>query len=636
MDNSVSLMNNIQDALNLANISSIEFPQIVVVGSQSSGKTSVLENIVGFDFLPRGLGMVTKCPLILQLINTKNQANLLQEQSLFSEIDLKQISSLDGPSCVFLHKPSEIFTNFNDVRSEIMNETERLLDNDLVVTSVPINLKIFSPNLVNLTLVDLPGLTKISLGNQPVDIESQITNLITPFVSNPNSLILAIVPANIDIATSESLKISKQYDPKGLRTIIVVTKLDLMDKGTSANDLLTGKVIQNYVSIIGVVNRSELDSQQGMTITQSLVQEKNFFRKNYRTIENVNGTEYLSLHLNKLLVLHIRKCLPQLKEQLQQQIDDNNSKIQMISFNDSNKSSFLLKLISKFSSLFSDAINGFSTSASTSEINDGARIYYIFYGEFVPTIEAVNALAGLSKDDIHTAIRNAMGYKPSLFIPQPSFECLVRRQMDRLTPICFSCIDNVLHELTNMITACTKKIEELSILPTLHEKIVNLMSEKLTKKCEKTKRTIKLLIEIEKSLINTKHPYFNRDIVLESNKSTLSNQSSSNQSRNNPSTVSNNSNEIESIVHLIEKYYEIVKIKIEDSVIKSTNYFLINYCLENINQFLIKKIYKNELLDELLTPSKQAMNTLKDAHKRGEALNRALKIVNDFIFLSNQ
>ena len=72
MDQLIPLVNKLQDALAMADVEEpIDLPQIVVVGSQSSGKSSVLESLVGRDFLPRGSGIVTRRPLILQLINTR-------------------------------------------------------------------------------------------------------------------------------------------------------------------------------------------------------------------------------------------------------------------------------------------------------------------------------------------------------------------------------------------------------------------------------------------------------------------------------------------------------------------------------------------------------------------------------------
>ena len=97
---------------------------------------------------------------------------------------------------------------------------------------------IYSKNVVDLTLVDLPGITKVPVQGQPVDIETQIRNLIMKYVMPANALILALSPATNDLANSDSLQLAREVDPEGDRTIGVITKIDLMDAGTDAIELL--------------------------------------------------------------------------------------------------------------------------------------------------------------------------------------------------------------------------------------------------------------------------------------------------------------------------------------------------------------------------------------------------------------
>lgn len=143
----------------------------------------------------------------------------------------------------FLHTKNKVFSNFEEIRKEIERETDRMAGSNKGICPEPISLKIYSIRVVNLTLVDLPGLTKVPVGDQPEDIEIQIKDLILKHIENPNSIILAVTAANTDMATSEALKMAKEVDPDGRRTLAVVTKLDLMDAGTDAIDILCGRVI---------------------------------------------------------------------------------------------------------------------------------------------------------------------------------------------------------------------------------------------------------------------------------------------------------------------------------------------------------------------------------------------------------
>lgn len=207
MEALIPIINKLQDVFNTIGTDAILLPQIVVVGTQSSGKSSVLESIVGKDFLPRGAGIVTRRPLILQLQYVAKDDKTSRDANE-GTLDLEEWAK-------FLHTKNKIYTDFNDVRREIENETERMSGNNKGICPEPINLKIYSSKVVNLTLVDLPGITKVPVGDQPEDIEIQIKNLIIKYIANPNSIILAVTPANTDFATSESIKLAKDVDPDG-------------------------------------------------------------------------------------------------------------------------------------------------------------------------------------------------------------------------------------------------------------------------------------------------------------------------------------------------------------------------------------------------------------------------------------
>ena len=151
IDTLVPLIVKLQQAFAMIKVrNNIELPQIVVVGAQSAGKSSVLESIVGKDFLPRGSGIVTRCPLIL---------NLKHIDDVDSEGN--EINHPADEYAEFAHREGQIFTNFELVRQEIEAETIKLAGNLKGVVDRPISLVIYSKFVVDLTMVDLPGLTKV-------------------------------------------------------------------------------------------------------------------------------------------------------------------------------------------------------------------------------------------------------------------------------------------------------------------------------------------------------------------------------------------------------------------------------------------------------------------------------------------
>lgn len=367
MERLIPIINQLQDAFSsLGSSITIDLPQIAVVGSQSAGKSSVLENFVGRDFLPRGSGIVTRRPLVLQLLNTKY-----------------------GEYAEFLHAKGKKFTNFDEVRMEIEAETDRMTGSNKGISNVPINLRVYSPNVLNLTLIDLPGITKIAVGDQPVDIERLIRDMIFEFISKDNCLILAVSPANSDLANSDALKLAREADPSGKRTIGVITKLDLMDEGTHAGEILENKTLPLRRGYVGVVNRSQKDIDGRKDIQAALVAERQFFLAHnaYRHMADRMGTSFLQKTLNAQLTAHIKDTLPALRGKLQAQLislEKEVAEYKNFSPDDpSKKTKALLTILQDVSKDWEKAISGAdSAEVSTKELSGGAKINRIFTERF--------------------------------------------------------------------------------------------------------------------------------------------------------------------------------------------------------------------------------------------------------------
>ncbi|KAJ2236024.1 Dynamin- GTPase protein [Coemansia sp. RSA 485] len=499
MDKLIPTVNKLQDVFNTVGQDAIDLPQIVVVGSQSSGKSSVLENLVGRDFLPRGSGIVTRRPLVLQLVNVPRAEG--------------EVEGEGSVRAQFLHLSDKVFTDMSEVRREIERETERLAGGNKGIVKTPIHLRISSPDVLSLTLVDLPGITKIPVGDQPSDIEAQTRNLVFEYISKPNSIIVAISPANVDIVNSESLKFAREVDPKGNRTIGVITKIDLMDRGTNSLDILTGRVYPLRLGFVGVVNRSQEDTQSNKPIAESLAFEDEFFRSHsvYRTIQQHCGTKNLAKALNQLLMQHIRDHLPSIKTKINALISQTEQELS--SYGNMNKDSDkissagrLLKLITLFATEFSNSIEGTAPEMSTAELCGGARLYYIFNDIFASGLDSVNPTANLTNSDIRTAIRNSTGPRASLFVPEIAFQLLVKPQIKSLEPPALRCVQLAYEELMKIGLSCGNN--EMRRYPRLHAKVMEVVSDLLRERVSPTTAYVESLIAIERAYINTNHPDF--------------------------------------------------------------------------------------------------------------------------------
>uniref|UniRef100_A0A8C3TZC0 Dynamin-2 n=1 Tax=Catharus ustulatus TaxID=91951 RepID=A0A8C3TZC0_CATUS len=488
MEGLIPLVNRLQDAFAaLGQNCLLDLPQIAVVGGQSAGKSSVLENCVSRDFLPRGSGIVTRRPLVLQLITAKTE---------YAE---------------FLHCKGKKFTDFDEVRQEIEVETDRVTGMNKGISSVPINLRIYSPHVLSLTLIDLPGITKVPVGDQPPDIEQQIRDMIMQFISRENCLILAVTPANTDLANSDALKLAKEVDPQGLRTIGVITKLDLMDEGTDAREVLENKLLPLRRGYIGVVNRSQKDIDGKKDIKAALLAERKFFlsHPSYRHMADRMGTPYLQKVLNQQLTNHIRDTLPAFRSKLQSQLLSIEHEVEVYKNfrpeDPTRKTKALLQMVQQFSVDFEKRIEGSGDQVDTLELSGGAKINRIFHERFPFELVKMEFNEKELRREISYAIKNIHGIRTGLFTPDMAFEAIVKKQIVKLKGPCLKSVDLVMQELINTVKKCTKK---LATYPRLCEETERIVAGYIREREEKTKDQMLLLIDIQVSYINTNHEDF--------------------------------------------------------------------------------------------------------------------------------
>lgn len=507
MENLIDIINRLQNIMTKASINSkIKLPQMVIVGSQSSGKSSLIEAIVGKEFLPRGTGIVTRRPLILQLKNTSSDK--------FNS--KKELNNQEWGE--FSHLENQKFTNFSDIRSEIQKDTSKIAGNNKGISSNPIILKICSPNVVDLSLVDLPGLVNVPVGDQPKNIDEQVRSLIIEFIKNPNSIILAVSPASNDIANSEALKLAREVDPTYNRTLGIISKIDLMDKGTDCLDVLKNKTFPLKFGYIGVVLRSQYDINNNKTLSEGIKSEKTFFENhpvysiNYKNHNCRLGIPFLISKLQDVLVEHIRDFLPSIREDISNNIFEKQTELDNLGGENSMfdkeelVNAFVLNLVNKFSQSYNEMIEGSFVKDCNKYFIGGSRINYIYQEIFKKDISRIDPFDYLSDDDIRTAIKNSNGLKPSLFIPEQAFEVLVKQQISRLSYPSLFCVKQVHEELKKIVDHIS--ISEISRFNKLESRFKQVMVNVLDKLLEPTNKMIKNLIDIEKSYINTTHPDF--------------------------------------------------------------------------------------------------------------------------------
>ncbi|XP_066478258.1 interferon-induced GTP-binding protein Mx1-like isoform X2 [Tiliqua scincoides] len=287
----------------------LALPAIAVIGDQSSGKSSVLEALSGVS-LPRGSGIVTRCPLALKLKKTCH--------------------SQEWKGKIRYYNKEKELQNPSEVEREIRSAQNAMAGDGVGISHELITLEIRSPEVPDLTLIDLPGITRVAVGNQPQDIGDRIKKLIKTFIAKQETISLVVVPSNVDIATTEALKLAQEVDPDGERTLGVLTKPDLVDKGTEKGviGVVRNEIIHLKKGYMIVKCRGQQDIQDNMALSSAIQKEGAFFEdhEHFRMLlkEKKATIPLLAEKLTSELVEHINKSLPDLEEQINSQLQKAN------------------------------------------------------------------------------------------------------------------------------------------------------------------------------------------------------------------------------------------------------------------------------------------------------------------------
>ncbi|CAR22559.1 dynamin-like GTPase VPS1 [Lachancea thermotolerans CBS 6340] len=683
----ISTINKLQDALaplGGGSQSPIDLPQITVVGSQSSGKSSVLENIVGRDFLPRGTGIVTRRPLVLQLINRRSSKNLSSKPDKNELLELENEHPTKGQSednadewGEFLHIPGKKFYNFDEIRQEIVNETDKTTGKNAGISSVPINLRIYSPHVLTLTLVDLPGLTKVPVGDQPADIEKQIKDMLLKYISKPNAIILSVNAANTDLANSDGLKLAREVDPEGTRTIGVLTKVDLMDQGTDVIDILAGRVIPLRYGYIPVINRGQKDIEVKKTIRSALEDEKRYFENHpsYSSKAHYCGTPYLAKKLNSILLHHIRQTLPDIKNKIELTLKKYQAELMNLGPETMDSpNSIVLSMITDFSKEYTGILDGEAKELSSQELSGGARISFVFHEIYKNGVRALDPFDQIKDSDIRTIMYNSSGSAPSLFVGTEAFEVLVKQQIKRFEEPSLRLVSLVFDELVRILKQIISQ-PKYARYPGLREAMSNYFVQFLKEAIIPTNTFVSDIIQAERTYINTAHPdllkgsqamamieekLHPRQVSVDPKTGKpLPNQAPQPQTQQNEEKSSffggffssknkkklvalespppvlkatgqmteRETMETEVIKLLIESYFNIVKRTIADVIPKAVMLKLIVKSKNDIQKMLLEKLYGNQDLADLTKENDITIQRRKECHKMTEILRNASDIV---------
>ncbi|XP_051269580.1 interferon-induced GTP-binding protein Mx isoform X2 [Dicentrarchus labrax] len=398
----------------------LALPAIAVIGDQSSGKSSVLEALSGVA-LPRGSGIVTRCPLELKM-KRKNEGEEWYGKITYIGFE----ENIKDPA---------------DVEKKIREAQNKIAGPGSGISEDLISLEIASPDVPDLTLIDLPGIARVAVKGQPENIGDQIKRLIQKYITKQETISLVVVPCNVDIATTEALKMAKEVDPDGGRSLGILTKPDLVDKGTEETVVNTvhNEIIHLRKGYMIVKCRGQKEIKEKVTLTEAIEREKAFFKDHvhFQILydEGLATVPKLAEKLTLELVHHIQKSLPRLEEQIEKKLIE--TQVELNKYGNgpppdtSERLGFLIDRVTAFTQ---DAIS----LTSGEELKSGVRlnIFSMLRKEFAAWKEMIERSGVTFNWNIEKEVaqyeRKYRGRELPGFINYKTFEGMVKEQIKQL------------------------------------------------------------------------------------------------------------------------------------------------------------------------------------------------------------
>ena len=600
----------------------IKLPRICSLGTQSSGKSSVLESIVGLDFLPRGDGVVTRRPLELRLCHINS----------------------GQPWAIFEERKGVKFTDFIKVRETIEALTDEVCKTNKNIIDKPIVLNVYSQTCPDLTLVDLPGVTRVPIGDQPKNIEQITKDMARRYVEDPLTIILCVIAANSDIATSDGLMLAKEIDVNGTRTLGVLTKLDIMDAGTDAKKVLMNEEIPLKLGYVGVKNRSKQDLNNKISMAETQRKEREFFKSHpvYKNLPAGHlGTEVLINKLTKIYFRIIRENLPRIVKAINDRVKTAEEELQSLGqpmpTDDAGKMSMLWNMINEYCDVFRKVLQGKYNNKRVNflEGEGGFKIKILYKKLLEEFTENYKATAGYTDENINYALTIHEGDSIPGFPSVDAFIYLLRPQLEKLKDPIEECFQEVFQYLDFLSGKIMEKT--FTRFPQAVNDMTDLVSNYLMEERDKTKYLIDSVVDMEINYLFTNdYDYLNNfTTFIPKQKPNQGNTGGSNDGKGGTNNIDNKPQPpidaknifINEIRNRIEAYFKLIVRNLRDSIPKIMGNYLVKEIEENMQLKLYNKLYNARELTDLLSEPESVAERRKELNDMIKVMRNAQKIL---------
>ncbi|XP_067849420.1 interferon-induced GTP-binding protein Mx3-like [Heptranchias perlo] len=583
----------------------LSLPAIAVIGDQSSGKSSVLEALSGVA-LPRGSGIVTRCPLELKLKKAK------KEKIWKGRISYKNyMKELSDPS---------------EVDKEIVKAQNTMAGKDLGISSELISLEVESSNAPDLTLIDLPGIARVAVGNQPQDIGEQIKELIGTYIREDKTINLVVIPCNVDIATTEALKMAQEADPSGGRTVGILTKPDLVDKGTEDTIL---KIMRNEVVALSkgymvVKCRGQQDINEQLTLAEALEREKAFFKQNehFRTLleEKMATIQCVAARLTTELVGQIRKTLPTIENEVRCKIAETGRELEMLGSevpaDDEDKIPFLIDKIRAYT----DDIFSLTSGEYSREYDDDLKLYTVVrksFGKWHGLLdEDESEFKDIMRDKVSEYTEKSRGRELPGFTNYRIFESLAKKQIVNLEPPCHT----MLKEIADLVQSVFNNLalQHFDGLPNLMKSIKSTIDEIRQMQEMEAGKMLKTLFKMEKMVYCQDIIYCNKLNEVQGDYERPDQASHQ--------LISVSTDVTAMSIHL-ETYYQIASHRLADLVPMVLRFYLLQESADKLQREMLQLLQGKEQVEELLLEEEDISEKRRFLHSRLDRLKKARQIL---------
>lgn len=479
-------------------LTNLSASRVVVTGTQSSGKSTVVNRLIGFDALPTGRDIVTRTPIYIKLIHDE-----LTHPKLVLYLPKGDLREHVYEITLDQH-PQQKLEQF---RNKLMELTTIVAGNNKNISETPICLNIYWEKFkTNFSFVDLPGRVLIPTSDQPETLKQDIDNLIKKQLLVKNTIALVIIQSKTDLVTDSGLELFKEIERstgQSIKSIGVLTKPDTMSK----DDI---HILNDFA--MGRINKAVFLSDGYFAVNNKTENEQTYFTATFgKSSDIVQNERYglcnLQRHLKSYLIKSIKTCLPQVKQDMCELLKQKQYEYQCLggdTLEHQNKQYFVNKIVTELCGRLTNSID-------SKFVKD--NVGYIIGESIRNMIHTMKKLTPFGNDLETTKyfqelVKYSRGYK---LTSQSSLEemidnCLKEPKYSPTNVLIVSvrkCVAEIevalIMSVNNLMNSGS--IELIQLYPQFKDYIFELVREKLHEFCDQTIKEIQKYLEKQKTVV---------------------------------------------------------------------------------------------------------------------------------------